>query len=107
MGGDRGGARGGRPCPRRRRPTLLECQTYRHYGHSKSDPATYRPKEEVERWLERDPLNARPHAAASSGPASDVEAAEREVREALDRAVEAALARRIRSRTDGATEFAA
>ena len=37
-------------------PTLLECQTYRHYGHSKSDPATYRPEEEVERWLERDPL---------------------------------------------------
>ena len=37
-------------------PTLLEMQTYRHYGHSKSDPATYRPKEEVERWLERDPI---------------------------------------------------
>jgi TPP-dependent pyruvate/acetoin dehydrogenase alpha subunit len=37
-------------------PTLLECQTYRHYGHSKSDPATYRPQEEVERWLARDPL---------------------------------------------------
>ena len=37
-------------------PTLLECQTYRHYGHSKSDPARYRPAEEVERWLARDPL---------------------------------------------------
>src|ERR671923_2898229 len=37
-------------------PTLLECETYRHYGHSKSDPATYRPEEEVERWLARDPL---------------------------------------------------
>jgi TPP-dependent pyruvate/acetoin dehydrogenase alpha subunit len=37
-------------------PTLLECQTYRHYGHSKSDPAKYRPKEELERWLARDPL---------------------------------------------------
>ena len=37
-------------------PTLLECQTYRHYGHSKSDPAPYRPQEEVERWLARDPL---------------------------------------------------
>ena len=37
-------------------PALLECQTYRHYGHSKSDPATYRPKEEVERWLAHDPL---------------------------------------------------
>ena len=37
-------------------PSLLECQTYRHYGHSKSDPATYRPKGELESWLERDPL---------------------------------------------------
>ena len=37
-------------------PTLLECKTYRHYGHSKSDPAPYRTKDEVERWLERDPL---------------------------------------------------
>ena len=38
-------------------PTLLECQTYRHHGHSKADPAKYRPPEEVERWLGRDPLN--------------------------------------------------
>ncbi|MBV8710375.1 MAG: thiamine pyrophosphate-dependent dehydrogenase E1 component subunit alpha, partial [Solirubrobacterales bacterium] len=37
-------------------PTLLECQTYRHHGHSKADPAKYRPPEEVERWLARDPL---------------------------------------------------
>ena len=37
-------------------PTLLECHTYRHYGHSRSDPATYRPKQEVEQWLARDPL---------------------------------------------------
>src|SRR5204862_164224 len=36
-------------------PTLLECRTYRHFGHSKSDPARYRPTDEVERWLERDP----------------------------------------------------
>ena len=37
-------------------PTLLEMRTYRHYGHSKSDPATYRPEGELEAWLERDPL---------------------------------------------------
>src|SRR4051795_5322269 len=28
-----------------RGPTLLECRTYRHYGHSKGDPATYRPRD--------------------------------------------------------------
>src|SRR5690606_10751612 len=37
-------------------PTFLECKTYRHRGHSRTDPATYRPKEEVEAWLARDPI---------------------------------------------------
>src|SRR5262245_44037959 len=32
-------------------PTLVEAETYRHYGHSRTDPATYRPAEELERWL--------------------------------------------------------
>jgi len=37
-------------------PTLIECKTYRHKGHSRADPAKYRPKEEVEQWLAKDPL---------------------------------------------------
>jgi TPP-dependent pyruvate/acetoin dehydrogenase alpha subunit len=37
-------------------PTLLECLTYRHKGHSKVDPGAYRPRQEVEEWLTRDPL---------------------------------------------------
>jgi TPP-dependent pyruvate/acetoin dehydrogenase alpha subunit len=37
-------------------PTLLECRTYRHKGHSKVDPGKYRPKEEVAEWLTRDPI---------------------------------------------------
>jgi TPP-dependent pyruvate/acetoin dehydrogenase alpha subunit len=37
-------------------PTVLEARTYRHFGHSRTDPATYRPAEEVEAWLARDPL---------------------------------------------------
>ena len=37
-------------------PTLMECKTYRHKGHSRFDPATYRPKEEVEEWLKKDPV---------------------------------------------------
>jgi TPP-dependent pyruvate/acetoin dehydrogenase alpha subunit len=39
-------------------PTLIEAMTYRHKGHSRTDPATYRPKEEVEQWLARDPIPA-------------------------------------------------
>jgi acetoin:2,6-dichlorophenolindophenol oxidoreductase subunit alpha len=38
-------------------PTILEALTYRHFGHSRTDPAKYRPAEEVERWLSRDPLD--------------------------------------------------
>jgi pyruvate dehydrogenase E1 component alpha subunit len=37
-------------------PTLIECKTYRHKGHSRVDPAKYRPKEEVEQWLAKDPI---------------------------------------------------
>lgn len=38
-------------------PTVIEAKTYRHYGHSRTDPAKYRPAEEVERWLKHDPLD--------------------------------------------------
>ncbi len=37
-------------------PTLIEVLTYRFRGHSMSDPATYRTKEEVEQWRQRDPV---------------------------------------------------
>lgn len=37
-------------------PTLLECKTYRHRGHSRTDPAKYRPEAEVQAWLKRDPI---------------------------------------------------
>jgi pyruvate dehydrogenase E1 component alpha subunit len=37
-------------------PTLIECKTYRHKGHSRVDPAKYRAKEEVEEWLNKDPI---------------------------------------------------
>ena len=38
-------------------PTLLECKTYRYFGHYVGDPLTYRTKEEAEDWKQnRDPL---------------------------------------------------
>ena len=37
-------------------PSLIECMTYRHSGHSRADPAKYRPEGELESWLERDPI---------------------------------------------------
>ncbi len=37
-------------------PTLLEVKTYRYKGHSMSDPAKYRSKEEMEEYKQRDPV---------------------------------------------------
>ena len=38
-------------------PTLIEAKTYRYRGHSRTDPAKYRPEGELERWQERDPID--------------------------------------------------
>lgn len=37
-------------------PSLIECKTYRHRGHFEGDPCTYRSKEEVAEWKEKDPI---------------------------------------------------
>jgi pyruvate dehydrogenase E1 component alpha subunit len=37
-------------------PTLLECKTYRFMGHSRFEPSSYRTREELEEWKQRDPL---------------------------------------------------
>ena len=89
-------------------PTLLEMQTYRHYGHSKSDPATYRPKEEVQRWLERDPIKLTRARLLEEGIAEeDIAAAEQQVRAELDQAVANALAAPYPDPAeDAATEYA-
>ena len=58
-------------------PTVLEALTYRHFGHSRTDPGTYRPAEEVERWMRRDPLElARVRLEAAGVPAEAVTAAD-------------------------------
>jgi pyruvate dehydrogenase E1 component alpha subunit len=38
-------------------PTLLDIQTYRYKGHSMSDPQKYRTKEEVQEYIEKDPID--------------------------------------------------
>jgi pyruvate dehydrogenase E1 component alpha subunit len=37
-------------------PSLIEALTYRHSGHSRADPAKYRPAGELEKWKEHDPI---------------------------------------------------
>ncbi|MGW6886527.1 thiamine pyrophosphate-dependent dehydrogenase E1 component subunit alpha [Streptomyces chartreusis] len=74
-------------------PALLEAQTYRHFGHSRADPATYRPAEEVERWLKHDPLDLARGRLVEMGVSEAVlgEADERATT-VVQRAVEAAKA---------------
>jgi acetoin:2,6-dichlorophenolindophenol oxidoreductase subunit alpha len=88
-------------------PTLLECQTYRHYGHSKSDPASYRPAGELERWKERDPLDvARLRLVEAGVSEEEIEAVAETTRRELDAAVAAALAAPYPDPAVKATEFA-
>jgi pyruvate dehydrogenase E1 component alpha subunit len=74
-------------------PAVLEAETYRHFGHSRSDPAAYRPAEEVERWLKHDPLDlARGRLAELGVGAETVAEADRRAQGVVERAVEAAKA---------------
>ncbi|WP_328437269.1 thiamine pyrophosphate-dependent dehydrogenase E1 component subunit alpha [Streptomyces sp. NBC_00444] len=74
-------------------PALIEAQTYRHFGHSRADPATYRPAEEVERWLKHDPLDLARGRLIELGVAPEtVTAADERARDVVAKAVEAAKA---------------
>jgi TPP-dependent pyruvate/acetoin dehydrogenase alpha subunit len=88
-------------------PTLLECKTYRHYGHSKSDPATYRTQEELERWLARDPLKlARERLAGQGVSEEELVESERATEALIEHAIDRALAAPYPNpELDAATEF--
>ncbi|MGX5211217.1 thiamine pyrophosphate-dependent dehydrogenase E1 component subunit alpha [Streptomyces violaceus] len=74
-------------------PAVLEAETYRHFGHSRTDPGTYRPAEEVERWLKHDPLDlARGRLAELGVGAEAVAEADERARAVVEQAVEAAKA---------------
>jgi pyruvate dehydrogenase E1 component alpha subunit len=68
-------------------PALIEAMTYRHYGHSRADPATYRPDDEVAAWLEKDPIPRYRERLLGSGiDAARLDAIDAEVRAAIDAA---------------------
>ena len=54
-------------------PTLIEADTYRHEGHSRSDPAKYRPEGELEQWLARDPIPRFEEVVRAAGAAGSEE----------------------------------
>ena len=74
-------------------PTLIECKTYRHKGHSRVDPAKYRPKEEVGEWLKKDPIaRLKKHLLETNVLTEDeIKKTEAEVVNAIDNAVKFAL----------------
>ena len=72
-------------------PILMEMKTYRYRGHSMSDPAKYRTKEEVQRVRsERDPIDHLREMILASGVAAeaDLKALDREVKEIVTEAAE-------------------
>lgn len=72
-------------------PSLIEAETYRHHGHSRADPAKYRPQEEVDQWLAADPLpRYRQRLMALGTSEAALESIEREVMAEVDRATEIA-----------------
>ena len=71
-------------------PTLLEMKTYRFAGHSRGDPATYRPAAEVEQWKLRDPIALYERSLTASKVADEARLAA--IRKTVGESVAAAVA---------------
>ncbi len=70
-------------------PTLIECKTYRWYGHSEIDPAKYRSPEEVEYWKAKDPIPAMERYLEQRGLWSDDW--KKEVQDGINKEIDAAV----------------
>jgi pyruvate dehydrogenase E1 component alpha subunit len=65
-------------------PSLIEAVTYRHGGHSRADPGTYRPDDEVAAWKARDPIPTfRAGLEADGVEADELDTIDAETREAV------------------------
>jgi len=75
-------------------PRFVEVKTYRFAGHSRSDPATYRPEGELDEWLKRDPISLASSAAIADGllDESAVEALDKRVSAQVSEAMRIAVA---------------
>lgn len=76
-------------------PTLIECLTYRWFGHHEGDPGTsYREKDEIAGWKARDPVKRLKAEVIESGVATEQDfiAIDSEIRDVLEDAAQFALA---------------
>jgi pyruvate dehydrogenase E1 component alpha subunit len=73
-------------------PSLLEMKTYRFRGHSRTDPAKYRPEGELDAWKARDPITISGERLAEEGvlTADAQEAVRTEIQAEIDAAAERA-----------------
>ena len=70
-------------------PSLIECMTYRYSGHSRADPAKYRPEGELDYWRGRDPIKIYRQRLLDTGVNAEVIAQiERESKAKVDEATE-------------------
>jgi acetoin:2,6-dichlorophenolindophenol oxidoreductase subunit alpha len=74
-------------------PSLIEAKTYRKGGHSRADPAKYRPEAEVAEWLAKDPIDRYRQRLLSDGvDPTTLHEIDDEARRAVDRATDEAKA---------------
>jgi TPP-dependent pyruvate/acetoin dehydrogenase alpha subunit len=71
-------------------PTLIEAVTMRMHGHAAHDDMKYVPKEQVEEWRKRDPIDQQAGRLSAAGV--DVDSLRASVRSEIDAAAEEALA---------------
>jgi TPP-dependent pyruvate/acetoin dehydrogenase alpha subunit len=74
-------------------PTMIEAVTMRMHGHAAHDDMKYVPKEQVEEWRQKDPIERQERRLSELGV--DVEAVRAEVKATIDEATEVALQDRM------------
>lgn len=72
-------------------PTVLEAKTYRYSGHSRSDPASYRPAGELDEWQARDPIDIAASRLTSYSLDELKSSVEESLREAIAKVLESPM----------------
>ena len=74
-------------------PTLIECKTYRWFGHWTGDPQVYRTREEVEEWKKKCPIRRFRDYLLTNGIAEEkeLEAIEKDAAVTAEKAAEFAV----------------
>jgi len=70
-----------------KKPSFIECLTYRYMGHSSHDSRPYRPAQEIAQWKAKDPVKIAYDKLFNSGVSQDrLESIKKEVLEIIDNA---------------------